>query len=257
MTAIASGPVLGGLLRRSVLRLRRMPSVLVPALVMPLFFLVSYSGSFDGLTNVEGYGTDNIVNWMVAWSLMMAASFSGSGASGVIGTDIDTGFLDRLLMAPSDRWVVLAGPLLYSMVRAAISTTLVLIAAALLGADFPGGVLGLLSTYVGCAGMALAIGCLGSWVMLVMRDVQAQALVQLMIFGGTFLSIGQVPVDFMTGWLKVVARYNPVTFVLRLIRQGFLGPVAWDTTWPGLVALAGMTVLFGGLALRTLYRYES
>jgi ABC-2 type transport system permease protein len=45
-----------------------------------------------------------------------------------------------------------------------------------------------------------------------------------------------------------------VTKVLEAARQGFVGPVTWADTWPGLVALAGLLAVFGALALREMRR---
>ena len=53
-----------------------------------------------------------------------------------------------------------------------------------------------------------------------------------------FLSTGNVPVDDQIGWTQTIAELNPLTPMLELARQGFLGEVAWDTTWPGLLAIA-------------------
>jgi ABC-type polysaccharide/polyol phosphate export permease len=53
----------------------------------------------------------------------------------------------------------------------------------------------------------------------------------------------------MEGWLRVVAGFNPMTDVLQLARQGFLGPLSWSTTWPGASALL-LLVLATGLAAR-------
>jgi hypothetical protein len=41
---------------------------------------------------------------------------------------------------------------------------------------------------------------------------------------------------------------------MRLSRQGFVGEMSWDLTWPGLVALVAMTVVGGLSALRALMR---
>ena len=39
------------------------------------------------------------------------------------------------------------------------------------------------------------------------------------------------------------------------MRQGFVtGTVTWGETWPGLLALAGLLVVLGGLALRGMNR---
>ena len=64
--------------------------------------------------------------------------------------------------------------------------------------------------------------------------------VQILAFSMMFMSTGQVPLDFMDGWLFHVARLNPATSVLRFARQGFIGDITWSVTWPGLVAMTVM-----------------
>jgi ABC-type polysaccharide/polyol phosphate export permease len=61
-----------------------------------------------------------------------------------------------------------------------------------------------------------------------------------------------MPLHLLTGWVHAVARFNPMTNVLELARQGFLGDITWATTWPGLVSLAGMTTVLGIFAARGL-----
>jgi ABC-type polysaccharide/polyol phosphate export permease len=87
-----------------------------------------------------------------------------------------------------------------------------------------------------------------------MKTQRSLMLMQVIAFGALFISVGQVPQSFMDGWLKVAARYNPITNVLELSRQGFLGDVAWSTTWPGLLALVSMILVSGALAWRGLKR---
>jgi ABC-2 type transport system permease protein len=62
------------------------------------------------------------------------------------------------------------------------------------------------------------------------------------------------PLALLQGWLQDVARVNPVTDVIEAARQGFVGTVTWADTWPGLLALAGLFVLLGGLSLREMRR---
>ncbi len=84
------------------------------------------------------------------------------------------------------------------------------------------------------------------------RSQQAAPLMQMALFLAFFLSTAQMPLELLTGWVYQVARLNPMTNVLALARQGFLGEVTWDETWPGLVALAGMIVVLGVFAYRGL-----
>lgn len=69
-----------------------------------------------------------------------------------------------------------------------------------------------------------------------------------------FLSTGQVPLDVMEGWLEHVARLNPMTYVLDLARQGFIGEITWADTWPGLVVIVASAAAFGLWSHRGLRR---
>lgn len=234
----ATVPTVGVLAKRNLIRLFRMPSILVPMIVMPLFFVIAFTGSFDGISRVEGYPTAKIINWVAAFALLQGASFAGVGTAGAMANDLDNGFIDRLLVSPIRRSTILIAPLVYTAVRATIPITVVLIASLLQDADFPGGIVGLLLVFVGGVGGALVLGAFGLAVVLRMGDIKAMAVVQMVSFLLMFPSIGQVPIALLQGWMKTVARINPVTNVMRMIRQGFLGEVTWADTWPGLLVLA-------------------
>ena len=84
------------------------------------------------------------------------------------------------------------------------------------------------------------------------KTMQAAPLMQMGVFMAIFLSTAQMPLNLLTGWLHNVARINPITNVLAMARQGFLGEVTWAVTWPGLVSLAGLiaaTLFFAGRSM--------
>ena len=246
--------VLRALTGRGMMRMRRLPALIVPAIVMPMFFVIAFSGSFASLANVPGFPTPEVINWMTPYAILQGASFAGMGAAGGTATDIEGGFFDRLLLAPCRRPILMFGPLGYSALRSMIPTTLVLVLAVLLGADMPGGVLGVLCLYGAAVGVALLFGTLGLAFVYKFRSLKSLALVQIFIFGFMFLSIGQVPLALQTGWLQRAARINPMTNIMRMSRQGFLGDVTWHGTWPGLVAIAALAGGFGAIAYRQLRR---
>jgi ABC-type multidrug transport system permease subunit len=62
------------------------------------------------------------------------------------------------------------------------------------------------------------------------------------------------PKHLLAPWLETVATYNPVDRIVNGLRAGFVAEVTWSSTWPALLAVAGMGVCFGGLALRGLGR---
>jgi ABC-2 type transport system permease protein len=244
------GAVTGQLARRNVLYMLRIPATVIPIIVMPVFFTVAFSGAYGALTDLRGFPTDNVLNWMVPFAIMQGAAFAGLGSAFGAGRDLETGFYDRLLLAPTRRLYLVLGPLYYSALRAFLPVVVVLPVGYLGGARISGGLLGLVTLIVAAIGTAIAAGLWGLGVAYRTRTQRSGALTQVGIFVAIFLSTGQVPLAVMTGWLHGVASVNPFTQVLDLARQGFLGPVTWGSTWPGLVAIGVFWVGLGVFAWR-------
>lgn len=228
----------------------RVPGTIVPIVIMPIFFVLAFGGAFGALTDLPGFPTDNILNWMVPFAALQGASFGGLGAAFGAGRDLENGFFDRLLLAPAPRVALATGPLLFSSVRSLLPLVTVVPVGYLGGARLQDPV-GLLLLAVGAVGVGLVSGLWGLGVVYRFRTQRAGGLVQVGIFVTLFLSVGQVPLEAMEGtWLETVARLNPFTQILDMARAGFLGPVTWGDVWPGLVALAASGALLSAFAWR-------
>src|SRR6266566_4438428 len=88
------------LARRSIARTWRDPASVVPALAIPILLYVVISAGMSGVTKVKGFPTNNFATF--AFALLFA-----NGAMAIIGstgqniaTDIETNFLDRLVLTP-------------------------------------------------------------------------------------------------------------------------------------------------------------
>ena len=259
MTATASsGSVprtIVALTRRYLLRVYRIPAVVVPSLIMPVLFVIIFTGSFDGITQVDGYGTDNVYNWMAAYAVAQAGAFSGAGIGGALVADLETGFFDRLLLSPGRRSPILVAAVCYGMARALVPITAVIIAAVLIGGmSIPGGIVGIAMLVLMGLAIAAIVGLLAAIIALTFKTQQSMMLSQLVVFGAMFMSIGQVPLAFLTGWLHAAARINPMTNILRFGRQGLLGDISWSLTWPGLVAVGCCLAVLAPIAFAQLRR---
>lgn len=247
--------VVGALVSRSMLSLRRMPVTFVPTIVMPVFFTIVFSGAFSAITRLPGFATDNILSWYMPMAVIQGAAFSGITTGFGVARDMETGFFDRLLLAPVPRLTLTVGALVAGLVRATITTTVVLIVGLVGGAAVPGGVTGLLMLYVAALGVSVVAGLWGLGLVYRAGSTTIGPVIQVGIFTSIFLSTAQVPLSAMEGtWLHPVARLNPMTQVLDLARSGFLGGVGAGEVWPGLAALAGAAVVLGVFATRGLAR---
>lgn len=226
--------------QRSLQRVRRMPSAFIPSLAMPVFQAIAFSGSFAAA--VKFAGVKNSLDWFVPLAAIQGASFGALGVSFGLILDLQNGFFDRLRMAPLPRWSLVLGPVMAALVRAIVPIVLVTMVGFLGGMNLPGGVLGLVMLAVAAMSIAYITASFGIGLTYRMRSMAAAALMQFAIFMTIFLSSAQMPLAAMRGWAHSVARINPMTNVLRMARQGFLGDVTWHDTWPGLLAIAGLGV---------------
>jgi ABC-2 type transport system permease protein len=224
------------LARRGLTGMVRLPAAVVPVVVMPVFFVIAFGGAFSALTMMPGFPTDDVLDWMAPFAILQGAAFAGMGASFGAGRDLETGFYDRLLLSPVPRRALVIGPLMYSATRSLLPYTIVTPLALLFGASLEDP-LGLVTLLMAAVGVAVVAGLWGLGVAYRTRSQRSGALTQVGIFAAMFLTTGQVPLVVMTGWLETVARYNPMTPVLQLARQGFLGDVTWAHTWPGLLSI--------------------
>ena len=249
---MSSAAVTWGVAERSLRLIPRMPSTFIPSLVMPIFFTVAFTGPFAALVNIPGFPADDIIDWVVAFTALQGCAFAGITTGLGVARDLESGFYDRILLSPAPRRALLAGSLLAAMLRSLIALVLMLIVGFIAGAHFREGIVGIGVMAIGGLGLALVASAWSVGLALRFKTMQAAPLMQMGVFITIFLSTAQMPVELLTGWLQDVARYNPLTKVLALARQGFLGDVTWEVTSEGLLALAGMFVVLGLFAYRGL-----
>ena len=252
----ASSVVVGlALARRSLVNIFRVPGAFVPILVMPIFFLLSFSGSFSGLARGGILPTRNMLNWVMPYAILNGSAFAGQGATFSVARDLEGSFYDRLLLSPSPRRALLFGPIFASVIRSLFPVAIVFVVASIGGARLTSVPLGLFTLVIAATGVA-TMSCLwGLGIAYRFKTQRSLGLVQVIIFAAMFLSAAQVPVRNIEGWVQPIAQINPVTNILRLAREGFLpGGVTWGDTWGGLVAIAVAIGLLSWWAIRGLRR---
>jgi ABC-2 type transport system permease protein len=244
---------IGALMARAKNELVRVPGAAIPGVLAPTIFFLGLNGVFGALTQLKGFETGAYESFIVPVSMLQGAGFTGAAAGVNLARDIEQGWLDRLLVSPAPRWVLLAGTVLAASARALIPATFVLAIALALGAGWPG-IDGLLVTYFMVAAMAAVAACWGSMLALRFKSQSAAPLMQAGMMALILTTTAYAPLALLQGWLEKIARINPVTQVIEAARQGFVGGVTWAGTWPGILALVGLLAVLGTLALREMRR---
>jgi len=233
--------------QRSLLEIARVRGALLPTTVAPMIFLLGTTGQFGKLADLSGFPTTSYLAWILPLSCLQGAGFA---------RDIEQGWFDRLLTSPAPRPLLLAGPVLAAMTRAAVPTTVILTTGLVLGSGLSGGIVGLVMLYVAAVWFCMIASLWGSFMALRAGTQQVGPLIQNGVFLAVFLSTAYTPLGLLGGWLGALAPYNPVTYVLQMARQATVVGIepSWAHTWPGLLSLTGMTLFFGAIALRQLSR---
>jgi ABC-type multidrug transport system permease subunit len=244
---------IGALMARAKNELLRVPGAAIPGVLAPTIFFLGLNGVFGALTHLRGFTTGSYESFIVPVSMLQGAGFTGAAAGVNLARDIEQGWVDRLLVSPAPRWVLLAGNVLAASARALIPATFVLTIAFLLGASWPG-IGGLLIAFLMVTAMAAVAACWGSALALRFKSQSAAPLMQAGTMALILTTTAYAPLALLQPWMRSVAEVNPVTQVIDAARQGFVAGVSWAETWPGLLALIGLLLLLGAWALREMRR---
>jgi ABC-2 type transport system permease protein len=242
-----------GLAGRNLLLVRRLPSVFIPSLVMPLFILISTSGAFRGIGALPDFAGGSYLAFTLPMAATMGAGFAGVNSGLTLARDIEGGFFDRLQSSPAPRLALMAGPLIAAIARSLFTTTVVYIAA-MIGGLRPPGPVDTFVVYALAAGFAGVAALWAIGVALRTRSVQAAPLMQVVVFMSVFMSVAYTPRSALRGWLSHVATWNPVTYILEAARQAELHGITWAKLGPALLATFVLLVLTGTFALTALRR---
>jgi ABC-2 type transport system permease protein len=239
--------------RRSFNEILRVPMAALPGVLAPTIFMVGFSAVFGKAAGLPGYPTDSFLAFCIGLGFLQGAGFTGAATGVNLARDIEQGWFDRMLVAPLPRSVLLLSITGSAAARSMLPATMLLTVGLIAGVPFPG-LRGLAVIVVITAGFAATAACWGTIVALRFKTQQAAPLMQTGAFVACLLTTAYAPAVLLAGWLHTAAQINPVTRLLEGNRQGFVGDVRWTTTWHAMVALAGVLLFFGALALRSLRR---
>ena len=250
--------------RRNLVRVVRLPQLLLFATIQPVMFLLLFNFVFGGAI---AQGLPPIVDGkyiiFLLPGLMVQISTFGAGQTALgLTEDLTNGVVDRFRSLPMARSAVLAGRTLADLARNAFVMSLMLGIAFLLGFRWKTSFLGFLAGFA----IVLAFSYALSWVMatiglLVKNPEAAQSAVFLPVFPFVFASSVFIPTQTMPDWLRVFAENQPITIIANAMRGLMVGPellspgqTVAGQVWLAVAWIAGIAVVFAPLAVRVYRR---
>lgn len=240
---------------RNLLRFTRSPQQAISAVVFPCLLLLILLAAFGDL--VEATTGVGYLQQLVPLIIVASMVFGAAGSAIGVHTDMRGGFVQRLRTMSVSPAAVIGGRLAGELARVLLASVVVVAIGYALGFRFHAGILAALGFFavalvfaVAVAWAAIAVGIRG-------RSVESVG--SALSLPGTlllFLSSGFVPIQAFPEWAQPVVRANPLscaTTALTALAEG--GP----TLWPVLQTIAwsaGLSLLFGVLAVRAYRRVE-
>ena len=245
---------IGALSSRSVLSLVRQPSLVVPSLVFPLFFVALGAASFARAINIPGFPkVDSFLDFALAGSVVQGVLFGSVTSATALATDIETGFFDRLLVAPSSRTAILVGRLAGAMVYGLAQTLFFTIVLFPFGLSIRSGFLGLTAMMIGGLFTALAVGALMSAMAIKTGSSEAVQGSFPLIFILLFFSSAFFPRQTMDGVYRRIADLNPLSYLVEGFRSLTIDQLTLTAVLQTILIPAAISVVGIGISLRTLH----
>jgi ABC-2 type transport system permease protein len=234
---------------RALRAVPRDPAAVMPPVFIALFFFIVNIATLKKLTgNHPGF---SYTAFEMATAILLGVT--GVSRAPALVLDVQTQYLDRLLLTPVRRTAILIGHMAADVAVAAVLTIPILVLGVILGVRFEGGLFGALVFVLLAALWSLAFSGFGYAIALKTGNPAAVNSTFLLFFPFLFLTSSYVPRGQLSGWLSTVAGFNPVTYLLGGLRSLVLGQ-SWQWAELGqalaaiaLVGLISMTMCFAAL----------
>jgi ABC-2 type transport system permease protein len=171
-----------------------------------------------------------------------------------IVNDLNSGFLQKLLLTPVSRAAILLGRLMTDMLVLIIQSTIIIGVAMLLGLSITTGLPGLLLIFATLAFFDLAWSGLLLAVGMKTRKAETVAAVgNLLAFPILFVSSALFPTSIMPQWAQTVSNYNPVSYASNVTRGLIQGGLTWSTFVSAYAVIGLMAIVTFSV---TLYQFR-
>ena len=247
--------------KRNLIRIKRVPEILVFVLISPIMFVLLFAYVFGGSIDIPGGSyREFLIAGIFAQTVVFGATFTGAG----LAEDMQKGIIDRFRSLPMSRVAVLAGRTASDVAYNALSLAIMSLTGLLVGWRINDGIWNAALGF----GLLLLFAYAFSWIMaLVGLLVPSPEVVQnasfIVIFPVTFIANTFVPSDNLPTALRVFAEWNPISTVTQATRElfgnippGTPEPAAWPLQNAVLYSLIWVVIIIAIFAPLSVARYR-
>ncbi|MEU9034296.1 ABC transporter permease [Streptomyces sp. NPDC048352] len=248
--------------RRNLIRMSRIPEMVIFGLIQPVMFVVLFSYVFGGSIAVGGSTSPAAYReFLMAGIFAQTVTFATAGAGAGIADDMHKGLIDRFRSLPMARGAVLTGRTLADLVQTALTVVVLAVVALLVGWRTHENLGKVLAGFALLLLLGYAFSWIGALIGLSVRTPEAATSGGLIwLFPLTFISNAFVPSENMPSFLRHIAEWNPFSATVQAARElfgnlpeGYPVPQAWPmqhAVWASVLWSLLIIVVFRTLAVR-------
>ncbi|MFF3015782.1 ABC transporter permease [Streptomyces sp. NPDC057939] len=222
--------------RRNLIRMSRIPEMVLFGLIQPVMFVVLFAYVFGGSISVPGAGLSAVGyrEFLMAGIFAQTVTFATAGAGAGIADDMHKGLIDRFRSLPMARGAVLTGRTLADLVQTTLTVIVLAVVALLVGWRIHEGIPKALGAFALLLLLGYSFSWIGALIGLSVRTPEAATSGGLIwLFPVTFISNAFVPTENMASWLQPIAEWNPFSATVQACRVLFGNPgVSPSDAWP-------------------------
>jgi len=215
--AFADGVVVA---KRNVIKIRRVPDILVWVLMSPIMFVLLFAYVFGGA--IDPGGGINYREFLIAGIFTQTAVFGSTFTGAGMAEDMQKGIIDRFRSLPMSRSAVLVGRTASDVIYNVLSIAIMALTGLVIGWEIRGSLLDAATAFALLLLFSYAFSWIMGYVGLMVPSPQVINNASFMVIMPlTFVSNAFVPIDTFPAPLQLFAEWNPVSAVTEASRQLF------------------------------------
>ncbi|MFD4972899.1 ABC transporter permease [Streptomyces sp. NPDC058424] len=243
--------------QRQLMVFARQPAYAVITLIQPVIWLFLFGNLFRKVVELGGFGTTSYLDYLVPGVVVMSALSSNMWAGMGTLEEIQRGTLNRFLTTPVSRAALMNGNVVHNGLVTALQSVVIVLLGLLGGADYPGGVGGVLILVLASVLLGTVFGALSNALgMLVQERESIIGINTFLLLPLTFLSSAFMASAQMPAWMRHIADFNPLNWAMVAGRSAMSAHPDWSVVGSRGGALLALAVAAVWLSIRTFRSYQ-
>jgi ABC-2 type transport system permease protein len=239
---------IAAIFRRWNTKLLRQPIFLFFSLIQPLVWFLLFTQAFSAIGGIPDFqrltGTSSYITFFTAAVIIQTIASSALQAGIGLVNDFDSGFMDKMRVAPISKSAILFGKLFSDAISTVVQVVIILLIGLALGVSIASGILGVLMILAIAATFGIAWSGISLFVALTSKSSQTTLSVGLLTtFPLLFLSASVMPLELLPAWVQQVAKINPFTYIAQAFQNLIIKGFVWDSVAYAFVAILVIGVI--------------